>query len=278
MGNFILDNPSTAGSDLDGLLQRWWQDYIAITPVVSEVNRLLGEDAALINDHLALRTFNLPATGLSRLLPLLDALGYSVEGHYQFVERKLTAVHLEHLDPRQPKIFISQLEVDQLSPLAQQLIAALVAQLPENMFDSPLGLAAGRLWQLSLADYQLLLAESEYAAWLAAFGFRANHFTLSVNDLQDFHTLPQFNTLLEQHAIALNQQGGVIKGSPAQKLEQSATLADPVLVHFSDQPCAIPGCFYEFALRYPQEDGTLFQGFVESSATSIFSSTDTRQH
>ena len=34
MGNFILDNPSTAGSDLDGLLQRWWQDYIAITPVV----------------------------------------------------------------------------------------------------------------------------------------------------------------------------------------------------------------------------------------------------
>lgn len=115
MGNFILDNPSTAGSDLDGLLQRWWQDYIAITPVVSEVNRLLGEDAALINDHLALRTFNLPATGLSRLLPLFDALGYSVEGHYQFVERKLTAVHLEHLDPRQPKIFISQLEVDQLT-------------------------------------------------------------------------------------------------------------------------------------------------------------------
>lgn len=277
MGNFILDNPTSAGGELDALLQRWWQNYVAITPVVSKVNRLLGDDMVLVNDHLALRTFNLPATGLPRVLPLLDALGYRVEGQYQFVERKLTAVHLEHLDPRQPKIFISQLEVDQLSPQSQQLIAALVAQLPDTVLASAQGLAAGRLWQLTLADYQLLLAESEYAAWLAAFGFCANHFTLSVNDLHGFHSLQQLNALLEQHAIALNQQGGVIKGSPEQKLEQSATLADRVAVHFSDQSSIIPGCFYEFALRYPQEDGALFQGFVESSATTIFSSTDTRQ-
>lgn len=276
MGHFTLDNAQTVSDELDSLLRLWWQDYVALTPVVTRVNSLLGDHADLINDHLALRTFDLPTTGLPRLLPLLEALGYRVGGQYQFPERKLDAVHLEHLDPRQPKIFISQLHVAQLSAPAQQLIAALVAQLPATLLDSPEGLAAGRRWQLTLADYQLLLAESEYAAWLAAFGFRANHFTLSVNSLQEFHTLQQLNVVLTQHQIALNQQGGEIKGSPAQKLEQSATLAELVEIPFSDQSYVIPGCFYEFALRYPQEDGSLFQGFIEGSANAIFSSTDTR--
>ncbi|MGL4270517.1 MAG: DUF1338 domain-containing protein [Plesiomonas sp.] len=276
MGYFTLDNAQTVSDELNSLLRLWWQDYVALTPVVTRVNSLLGDHADLINDHLALRTFDLPTTGLPRLLPLLEALGYRVGGQYQFPERKLDAVHLEHLDPRQPKIFISQLHVAQLSAPAQQLIAALVAQLPATLLDSPEGLAAGRRWQLTLADYQLLLAESEYAAWLAAFGFRANHFTLSVNSLQEFHTLQQLNVVLTQHQIALNQQGGEIKGSPAQKLEQSATLAELVEIPFSDQSYVIPGCFYEFALRYPQEDGSLFQGFIEGSANAIFSSTDTR--
>lgn len=276
MGYFTLDNAQTVSDELNSLLRLWWQDYVALTPVVTRVNSLLGDHADLINDHLALRTFDLPTTGLPHLLPLLEALGYRVGGQYQFPERKLDAVHLEHLDPRQPKIFISQLHVAQLSAPAQQLIAALVAQLPATLLDSPEGLAAGRHWQLTLADYQLLLAESEYAAWLAAFGFRANHFTLSVNSLQEFHTLQQLNVVLTQHQIALNQQGGEIKGSPAQKLEQSATLAELVEIPFSDQSYVIPGCFYEFALRYPQEDGSLFQGFIEGSANAIFSSTDTR--
>jgi len=59
-------------------------------------------------------------------------------------------------------------------------------------------------------------------------------------------------------------------------LEQSATLAAPVDVEFSDGVRRIPGCYYEFARRYPLPNGTLYTGFVERSADKIFESTDRR--
>ncbi len=35
----------------------------------------------------------------------------------------------------------------------------------------------------------------------------------------------------------------------------------------------ISTCFYEFALRYTDKDGQLYQGFVEANADEIFEST-----
>jgi len=37
----------------------------------------------------------------------------------------------------------------------------------------------------------------------------------------------------------------------------------------------IPTCYYEFARRYRDREGALFQGFVTASADKIFESTDT---
>jgi len=51
-------------------------------------------------------------------------------------------------------------------------------------------------------------------------------------------------------------------------------MADKAEVAFSDGVRAIPSCFYEFALRYPQADGVLYPGFVEASADKIFESTN----
>ena len=36
----------------------------------------------------------------------------------------------------------------------------------------------------------------------------------------------------------------------------------------------ISSCYYEFAQRFKQKDGRLFQGFVPDSADKIFESTD----
>jgi hypothetical protein len=36
----------------------------------------------------------------------------------------------------------------------------------------------------------------------------------------------------------------------------------------------IPGCYYEFAKRYPDADGKLYSGFIAKSADKIFESTD----
>jgi len=50
-----------------------------------------------------------------------------------------------------------------------------------------------------------------------------------------------------------------------------------VHVTFSDTEHTIPGCFYEFAKRYPQSNGSLYQGFIAASADKIFESTDNKK-
>jgi hypothetical protein len=153
-------------------------------------------------------------------------------------------------------------------------VLPLCEQVPAGAADEPAFLFGGRPWDLPFASYQALREESEYAAWLAAHGYRANHFTVSVNDLPGFDSVAAVNAALKRAGYALNDAGGEIKGSPAVLLEQSSTLADRVPVRFSDGEQVIPGCFYEFACRYPQADGSLYQGFVEASADKIFESTD----
>jgi hypothetical protein len=51
-------------------------------------------------------------------------------------------------------------------------------------------------------------------------------------------------------------------------------MADKVAVGFLYGVKHIPGGFYEFAKRYPQDDGELYGGFVEASADKIFESTN----
>ena len=80
--------------------------------------------------------------------------------------------------------------------------------------------------------------------------------------------------MLRSEGFDINEVGGEVKGSPQVYLEQSATMADKVFVKFSDGMQIIPGGFYEFAKRYPMENGELYQGFVEASANKIFESTD----
>ena len=51
-------------------------------------------------------------------------------------------------------------------------------------------------------------------------------------------------------------------------------MADKQTVVFSDTSLIIPSCFYEFALRYPNANGSMYTGFVAASADKIFESTN----
>jgi hypothetical protein len=132
----------------------------------------------------------------------------------------------------------------------------------------------GRPWSLTADEYLKLADESEYASWVAAFGFRPNHFTVLVNALKTFKGLPEVNAFVRSLGFTLNSSGGEIKGSPRDKLEQSSTLAQPTQVQFSDRVHSVPACYYEFALRHPVANGQLYQGFVAASADKIFESTN----
>lgn len=256
------------------LFQSLWKDYIErLCPSAAKIHQLLQEDEPLINDHIALRTFNLAPLGLTTLAkPFLD-LGYQACGDYEFKAKKLLAKHFEHPDPLQPKVFISELKVEECSPELQAIVTKLVAQVDDNALVGADFLCGGRLWGVSHADYLTLAKESEYAAWLAAHGYGANHFTVNVNQLRALHEVKQVNAHLRQYGFTINESGGEVKGSPQVMLEQSATMADSVLVQFTEGAESIPGGFYEFAKRYPMASGQLYSGFVEASADKIFEST-----
>lgn len=257
------------------LFQSLWNDYIErLCPSADRVHQLLQEDEPLINDHIALRTFNLAPLGLETLAKPFLELGYQACGEYEFKSKKLFAKHFEHPDPLQPKVFISELKVEECSPELQAIVEKLVAQVQPQALASEAFLYGGRLWSLSHADYLTLAKESEYAAWLAAHGYGANHFTVSVNQLNALHEVKQVNEHLRQHGFSINESGGEVKGSPEVLLEQSSTMADKVLVRFNEGAEMIPGGFYEFAKRYPMANGQLYPGFVEASADKIFESTN----
>ncbi|MEZ8825741.1 DUF1338 domain-containing protein [Vibrio amylolyticus] len=260
----------------DTLFSALWNDYIErLCPSAAQVHQLLREDEALINDHIALRTFNSSPLGIETLArPFLD-IGYVACGDYEFESKKLVAKHYEHPDPKQPKVFISELKVDECSQQLQEIVARLVEQLDHSKLKGHEFLFGGRLWDLSYADFQALAKESEYASWLAAHGYGANHFTVSVNQLNAFEEVKQVNDHLRQSGFVINEAGGEVKGSPEVLLEQSSTMADKVSVRFSDGVEVIPGGFYEFAKRYAMPNGELYTGFVAASADKIFESTNT---
>ncbi|MFM2588668.1 DUF1338 domain-containing protein [Vibrio sp. TBV020] len=259
----------------DVLFQQLWTDYIQrLCPSAEKVHQLLQEDEALINDHIALRTFNIEPLGIATLAqPFLDA-GYKPCGDYEFESKKLVAKHFEHPDPKQPKVFISELKVNECSDELQAIVAKLVEQLDTHDLKGADFLWGGRLWELSYQDFQTLAKESEYASWLAAHGYGANHFTVSVNQLNAFDEVKGVNDHLRQAGFTINESGGEVKGSPDVLLEQSSTMADKVAVSFAEGTEIIPGGFYEFAKRYPMANGELYPGFVAASADKIFESTN----
>lgn len=262
---------------LDHLFDRLWAVYTAITPQAARIHELLvARGEHIVNDHVALRTFDLPGLEIEVLDRAFVAGGYQPAQSYEFPDKKLHAYHYEHPDPARPKLFISALHVNELSGEAGTIIEELAAQMERGAEAHPMFAASGRHWTIERAIYQRLAAESEYAAWVAAFGLCANHFTVSVNHLVSFSGLGELNDFLVDRGFRLNEAGGAIKGSPGQLLEQSSTLADEIDVDMADGSHRVPSCYVEFARRYPGPDGHLFQGFIPTSADRIFESTDRR--
>lgn len=255
-----------------------WQQYTDINPQAETIHDLLkqrGEN--VINDHVALRTFNTTKLGIDTLSQHFIAMGYEKMGDYDFVAKKLRAYHFEHCEnPNHPKIFISELLTEHFSEDLQNMVHEFDAQVTQDDVESIDFLYSGRPWSLTFEQYIRLLQESEYAAWTAAFGYRANHFTVSVNHLTTFFDIEALNQFILDNNFAMNESGGLIKGSPEQLLEQSSTMAPLVNLEFEKSNHLIPSCFYEFAKRYPMESGRLYQGFIAASADKIFESTNSK--
>lgn len=255
-----------------------WRDYVATTPQAQRIQDLLEARGEVVHhDHVALRSFDVEGLGMSALARPFERAGWRPRESYRFGDKHLRARYWQHPDAEVPKVFISELVVEELSADARALIDGLVAQVPAGLAEREDLPWSGRPWRLSRATYEQLLGESEYAAWMAAFGFRVNHFTVDVRRLTTFESLPALCTFLEESGFALNTSGGVIKGSAADYLEQASTLADVIEVELDDGVAHLPSCYYELALRHLLPTGEPFPGFIPSSANKIFESTDVAQ-
>jgi hypothetical protein len=265
--------------EYQNLFDRLWIDYSNLNPSVKLIHKLLEQNGeTIINDHIAFRTFDVQGISIDYLAePFLNS-GYEEKGKYYFADKKLNAKHFEHKTEKEaPKVFISELITSEFNEFVTNIahqVAEFVLTEKSNGKDI---LFLKNVWEpIRFSVYEKLRSESEYAAWIYAFGFRANHFTVFVNYLKKYNSLEKLNELILVNGFKLNEAGGEVKGSESEGLKQSSILADIVDVKFTEGVYKIPCCYYEFAERFAGKDGKIFNGFIEKSADKIFESTNKR--
>jgi hypothetical protein len=258
------------------LMESLWENYVAITPQTKKLLSLLeGRGEEIEYDHFAIRTFDLSPVSMNKLSEAFLSAGYEPTGTYAFDDKKLRAVSFRDPHKKLPRVFISEFITGTLSKGLQEQVAAFIHEVDEEASAESL-LGAERNWSpISHDTYLALAQESDYAAWVAAFGIRANHFTVSVNALDTFASVKDLNHFLKENAFLLNDSGGEVKGSKADMLIQSSTLSEPISWLFEQWDShPIPGGYCEFARRFlNRETGMVFEGFVPASANRIFEST-----
>ncbi len=286
---------------LSGLMNRYKERVPDVSKIIDIMieNGIINNESVIENDHIAFRTMGIPQLGVASLEKIFLHYGYTKMDYYYFQEKKLDAWWYSSPRETDPRIFISELRVNELSESSQQIINSYTNEIVSDPVDQ-LNLDNAEavdeylhqaLWRTpSIEDYNSLLAESEYAAWVIFNRYYLNHFTISVHNLPyGFNTVAAFNILLEENGIKLNAAGGKIKTSPDGGLIQSATVAQMVAAEFANHQIKnIAGSYVEFAERkiLPHladipltvvERRHRRDGFEASNADKIFESTYTSQ-
>ena len=254
-----------------------WKKYTSENPLALRVyESLIAEGENVINDHIALRTFNLEKCNIEKLSTFLVKNGYEEKEEYYFEEKKLHAKHFEHKsDKDSPLVFISELEVEKFSTEFQDVVTEIYNSVDWDNIDYDAILYSGIIWgELEYSKYEILKSESQYASWLYTNGYSANHFTVSVNKLQKYNSTKKITDFLLANDFDLNTSGGIVKGTPESLLEQLSTMADKKTITFKEGEYEVPTCFYEFAYRFRDVNEKEFRGFIANNADKIFESTD----
>ena len=247
---------------LNGLMKRYKERVPDVAAILDAMVRegVLQDPSEIENDHIAFRTMGVNYLGIESLEKVFLHYGYKKMDHYYFSEKKLDAFWYAPADPKDPRIFISELRVQELSKPVQDIIKGYTDEVKSDPVDSlDLDNAAAvdkflhsGLWRLpTWKDYSTLTKESEYAAWTIYNRYYLNHFTISVHNLKEgYNNISDFNNFLERNGLILNNSSGKIKQSPDGGLLQSSTIAQMIEASFANgDEHKIPGSYVEFAER-----------------------------
>ncbi|KAL1806353.1 hypothetical protein ACET3Z_029421 [Daucus carota] len=254
-------------------------------------------------DHIAFRTFGVNGHGIDALAKFFLDFGYSQRDELCFPAKKLKAFWFSPpslpipeggsgINGPLPRVFISELLVDQMSSQAQDIIRKYTNISDRACNHAALASTLGSLtWEKPLhSEFQRLARESEYAAWTLVNGYALNHVTISVHRLtSQLKNIESFNRFIEENSFKLNSEGGVLKVSPDGLLLQSSTVADSFSFEFSDGVTdSVPCSYIEFAERtvlpqykdMPEKEIKEYhrrEGFEVGNADKIFESTSMDQ-
>jgi hypothetical protein len=286
---------------LNGLMTRYKQRVPDVAAIMNAMvkEKVINDPSEIENDHIAFRTMGVKFLGIQSLEKIFLHLGYKRMDHYYFPEKKLDAYWYSPSDPKDPRIFISELRVNDLSEKTKNIITSYTNEVksdPVEKLDLNNALAIDEflhsgLWRLpTWEDYSALADESEYAAWTIYNRYYLNHFTISVHNLKEgYNTIADFNNFLEQYGFLLNDSSGKIKQSPDKGLLQSSTVAHMTDALFAnDDHHRIPGSYVEFAERRVRPEFQHLapseirrehrrEGFEAANADKIFESTYSAQ-
>jgi hypothetical protein len=296
------------------LIDSLWKQYIERVPYAKKYSDLVvNKGGKVVIDHIAFRTFNTHTgeqpEGIRAIKHILNFLEYKPVSKYNFRKRKLNAVHFEHPDEMFPKIFVSQLEVNELPEWAQNMINNAVHNTSYLLSDKSIELLRileengilpleaaeylvndlvhyfRRPWNIPLKDDVLKINDiSQYGAWVLLHGNSVNHFAAFVN-YQDIKELSDLESTCKALAAAGIPMKESIEGEKGSKLQQSATLAvkEDVSVkgEFGFEKIIWTYAYFELVQRnYIEENGTrrLFSGFLREQARHLFDLTETHDN
>lgn len=286
---------------LDFIFNTLMKSYAERVPELDLINTKLI-DAGVVdnaseieNDHVAFRTMGVPNLGIESLEKIFLHYGYERRDHYSFEEKGLDACWYAPPSPGFPRVFISELRVQDLHRDIQSIIRKYtdsvvsdpVDEIDLNDAESVGGFFHQALWPVpNLVDHRKLASVNEYAAWVIFNRHYLNHYTFSVHNFEKgFNTIAAFNSFLLKNGVALNDSGGMIKESADGLLIQSSTVANLIEVEFAcGSKAKVSGSYVEFIERrvlpefecLPQDSITRAHrrdGFETGNADKIFEST-----
>ncbi|HIK05491.1 MAG TPA: DUF1338 domain-containing protein [Trichormus sp. M33_DOE_039] len=284
-----------------------WQEYKARVNYAQIYEQMItAAGGNIANDHIAFRSLRMVVDspqgqvnlGINYLGQIAETLGYVSAGEYIFPQTHLYARHYRH--PQQvefdlPKLFISELIVDELPDHIAQLIYQTVSKIQHSLTFPPaaegndesivqkLRKTFTRPWLSPLrSTVETVNQVSQYGAWVLLHGYAVNHFTGYVNR-QNTPTYPDIDTTARGLANLGVPMKTDIEGNVSCGLRQTATAAVKemmtVIDDISSEEIQIPWtyAYYEIAQRYLVEVAPdkpeLFEDFLGRNAQQLFEMT-----
>lgn len=275
---------------IEQTLNDLWGKYLKEVPYASMyMDYLKKNNGELVWDHVAFRTID--ETGyFDKIEDFFVSHGYEFKETYEFKEKKLIAHYLKPPTKDLPRVFISTFSIYNMRPSIYRLIKQIIST--QEDVNIELKFEPLKFKRLpTLEEFRQIESESEYAAWVLAFGNKVNHFTSFVNKDKIYkpyyiycsssdpdwidkakhkNSLDEFEWLVEELQKFGIPMKGNIEGEPHSKLRQTSTKACKLPVQLADCTIEYPYAYMEFAKR----GYVLFDGFITDQAKELFKMTD----